>query len=546
MTRLQPNSASAEPRPGTEHLPIYVTAPNGTLADQARVIVERHPDRIMVIEGERQLTARDVWREASALVQAFRERGLRPGDVVAMQLPNWAEASVIYLATSMMGLVLNPVLPILRDSEVKFVLKDSRSKLLFIPADFRAFDYHAMTDRIRADLPDLETVIVLRGAAGEDLAWNDVVRGEGDAVLLDPVDPDAVKIVMYTSGTTGSPKGVLHTHATLRAEVESYVDFWTMDDNDAVFMASPISHIAGCVCGCELPWALGAAVVLQDKWAPDEAVDLIVEHGATFTAGTTPFLVELLKAAKAKDEHLPHFRRFSCGGMAVPPQLVRDAHAWFTNTVVGRVYGMSEIPTISLSIATRDDIDNGADTDGQIPPQVDVRIIDLQSGEVLDIGQDGEIVVKAPECFIGYLRPSDNVDAFDAEGYFRTGDIGRITDQNCLVITGRKKDLIIRGGENISAKEIEDALLDHPAIADAAIVAFPHPRMGEGVGAFVVLQDGATIDQAELARFLTEAGLAKQKIPERLAIIDALPRNIQGKVQKNLLRERMKALCEQA
>jgi non-ribosomal peptide synthetase component E (peptide arylation enzyme) len=155
-------------------------------------------------------------------------------------------------------------------------------------------------------------------------------------------------------------------------------------------------------------------------------------------------------------------------------------------------------------------------------------------------------VVKAPEQFVGYLQPEDNVDAYDADGFFKTGDIGFVTDQNCLVITGRKKDLIIRGGENISAKEIEDALIEHPAIAEAAVVSFPHPRMGEGVGTFVVLKSGAMLDQPQMAAFLIEAGLAKQKIPERLEIIKALPKNVQGKVQKNILRDQMKALCQSA
>jgi acyl-CoA synthetase (AMP-forming)/AMP-acid ligase II len=516
------------------------------LVDEARIVLEQHPNRVMVIDGDRSLTVREVWDEAVSLVLFFRERGLKTGDVIAMQLPNWAEASSLYLAASMMGLVLNPILPILRDSEVKFVLQDSHSKLMFIPAEFRGFDYHGMIKRIRADLPELATVVVLRGDAGEDVAWADLLRNKGAEIALDPVDPDSIKIVMYTSGTTGRPKGVLHTHNTLRAEVESYVDFWTMDDTDVVFMASAISHIAGCVCGCELPWALGAPVVMQDKWAPDEAVDLIIKHGATFTTGSTPFLVELLKAGKAKNERLRGFRRFSCGGMTIPSQLVRDAHEWFSNCVVSRVYGMSEVPSISLGVASRDDIDNGADTDGVIPPQVEVRIADLQTDASLGIGKDGEILVKAPEQFVGYLRPEDNDGAYDKDGYFRTGDIGFVTDQNCLVITGRKKDLIIRGGENISAKEIEDALIEHPAIAESAVVAFPHPRMGEGVGAFIVLEPGATLDQPQMASFLIEAGLAKQKIPERLEFAQALPKNVQGKVQKNILRDQMKALCESA
>jgi acyl-CoA synthetase (AMP-forming)/AMP-acid ligase II len=421
------------------------------------------------------------------------------------------------------------------------MLRDSRSKLFFIPATFRGYDFSDMVRRIRPDLPDLASVIVLRGEAREgELAWADVLRKGRPATAFDTIDPDAVKIVMYTSGTTGRPKGVLHSHRSLRSEVESYVSFWTMDEHDVVFMASPVSHITGCLAACELPGAIGAPVVLQDKWSAAEAVELFLRHGCTYTAASTPFLAELLEAAKAQGEHLPDFRRFTCGGMAIPPQLIRDAHDWFPNAVVGRCFGMSEVPSITLAIADRSDIDNGADTDGRLAPGVEVRIVDPQTGAPCAPGAEGEIVVKAPEQFVGYLRKEDNADAYDDNGFFRTGDIGVLTDDQCLIITGRKKDLIIRGGENLSAKEIEDALMEHPAIADVAVVAFPHDRLGEGVGCFVVLQAGAALDQPTMARFLVDAGLAKQKIPERLEFIDALPRNFQGKVQKNELRERMK------
>jgi non-ribosomal peptide synthetase component E (peptide arylation enzyme) len=188
---------STSPRPGAEHLPIYATAPSGTLVDEARVVLEQDPERVMVIEGDHSLTVRELWGEASSLARFFRERGLKAGDVVAMQLPNWAEASSLYLAASMMALVLNPILPILRDSEVKFVLHDSRSKLIFIPSEFRGFDYHGMIKRIRADLPELATVVVLRGEAEDDFAWADLVRNTDPEITLDPVDPDSVKIVMY-------------------------------------------------------------------------------------------------------------------------------------------------------------------------------------------------------------------------------------------------------------------------------------------------------------------------------------------------------------
>jgi cyclohexanecarboxylate-CoA ligase len=513
--------------------------PNLTITDLARAMMQGHPERVLVVEGETELSVRQIWDQANAVASAMRKRGLKEGDIVAMQLPNWAETMVIYLAASLTGVILIPVLPILRDSEVRFMLRDSKCRLLFVSGSFRNFDYVEMIERLAIDLPDLETVVVLRSDPGRFVAWQDFALQEKTPEIWPEVGSDSVKIVMYTSGTTGRPKGVMHTHNTLQAECLSYIDYWKISDRDVIFMASAVSHITGALMAFELPWASGAPVILQEKWDASAAVDLFLEHGVTFTTSSAPFLQELLGAARDRDEHLPSFKRFVCGGMAVSPQLIREAHDWFPNATIGRCFGLTEVPSITLAIATRDQIDLGADTDGVLTPGAELRVCDPNSGARLERGEEGEIGVKAPEQFVGYLRPEDNEQAFDADGFFLTGDIGVLGVDNTLTITGRKKDLIIRGGENISAREIEDVLIRHPAIVDVAVVAMPHDRLGEGVACFLTLEAGHLIDQKSISEYLIAEGLARQKIPERIELIDALPRNFQGKVLKNILRERL-------
>jgi acyl-CoA synthetase (AMP-forming)/AMP-acid ligase II len=519
--------------------------PNRTIVDLARDLVREAPRKVLVIEGESRLTVAEIFDRSMKLASSFVASGFKPGDVIAMQVPNWVETTIIYLATAMTGLIFNPILPILRDSEVKFMLADSRSRLIFIPRQFRGFDYLEMMRRLAPDLPALEKIVVLRGDPGTGVAWQDYSAGSGEVPRLPEVDPNAVKIIMYTSGTTGRPKGVMHTHNTLQAEIRSFQKHWKLDSSDVVFMASPVTHVTGCNFAFEVPWATGAPVVLQEKWNPGEAVDLFREHGVTLTSSSTPFLRELLGACQARNEHLPAFKRFICGGMSIPPQLVRDAQAWFSSATIARCFGLSELSSITIGIVDRSQSELGAETDGIVDPLVRVRIVDPVSGAPLPMGVEGEILADAPELFVGYYRSEDNRNAFDEDGFFRTGDIGKLTKDNCLIITGRKKDLIIRGGENLSPVEIETALLQHPSVADVAVVAMPHERLGEGVACFIVPVAGATIDQAEVARFLISTAMARQKIPERVELIDALPRNTQGKVLKRELRERIQALCKQ-
>lgn len=278
----------------------------------------------------------------------------------------------------------------------------------------------------------------------------------------------------------------------------------------------------------------------MDRWDPDLAVELIDREGAGYTVGATPFLAELLDAAERAGSRLPSLRVFACGGAAVPPDLIRRADALFENGVAFRVYGASECPMVTQGVTGRDPSarEAAATTDGRIHDW-EVRTLDRE-GTQLPRGREGEIAVRGPARFRGYTDPAETGKAIDAEGFFRTGDLGVVAEDGTITVTGRLKDLIIRGGENLSAKEIEDALHAHAAVAEAAVVAFPHPRLGEGVCACLVLRPGrAAPDLEELRAFLTGRGLARQKCPERVEILAALPKTASGKVQKHVLRSQV-------
>ncbi len=267
-------------------------------------------------------------------------------------------------------------------------------------------------------------------------------------------------------------------------------------------------------------------------------MDLIGRHGVSFSVGATPFLKELVAEAEARRTSLPSLRRFMSGGAPVPPEVVRRAGRVLPDCLTFRVYGSTEAPTITLGIRDGSEAELGAVTDGRIVNH-EVHIVDAPSGASVPDGVDGEICTRGPEVMLGYTEQRHTEEAFDADGYFHTGDLGYRSHGEFLTVSGRKKDLIIRGGENLSPKEIEDALHRHPAIQEVACVAMPHERMGETVCAFVVPQPGCRVDVAMLAAHLQQAGLARQKFPERVELVDDLPRTASGKVQKNVLRDRI-------
>lgn len=511
---------------------------NVTLAQIAEQRAITSPDCVVVIDGLRQLTFREVWQKAQALASALKKRGIERGDVVSFQLPNWHEAMVVNLAASIGGFVCNPIIPIYRDSEVSFILKDAAARVIFVPDVFRSINYIEMIDRIRSDLPDLEMVFLVRAIHESYENFDDLISVPPAETGFEKSDGNDIKLLMYTSGTTGKPKGVMHTHNTLWAELIAVRDFWQITEMDRVFMPSPVTHITGFLYALELPFASNIAAVLMDRWDPLEAVKQIDNFGATFTVGATPFLVELARAANRAGTSLETLRLFACGGAPVSPDLIIEAMQSFNACRAARIYGSTEAPTITAGTLPHDDPLLGAITDGRIL-NTEVLIVDLQDQPVTE-GQEGEICVRGPEIMVGYTDPAATAEAFTRDGFFRTGDLGFISHKGFMTISGRKKDLIIRGGENLSPKEIEDCLMTHSEILEASVVAAPHPRLGETVMAYLIAKGGVQLTLGEIARYLERCGMARQKFPEVISYVDDLPRTPSGKIRKDLLRQRVK------
>ncbi|MBT9597871.1 MAG: AMP-binding protein [Vitreoscilla sp.] len=507
-----------------------------TVAELAETIAEHEPGRVThVFEGEA-CRVGDLLREAQALAAALQVRGLATGDVVAFQLPNWREAVVIDLAAALLGLVVAPIVPIYRDAEVAYMLADSGAKAAFFPGQYRGHDYAAMMRRLAPQLPALRLAATVRASNAQLDDTYEALVGEQRRLAGRPrVDPNAVKLLLYTSGTTGRPKGVLHSHNTGPVTLRKAFSHWGQRPGDTVLMASPVTHVTGFSYGIELPFVCGTRTVFMERWSAADAVGLIEREQVSASMGATPFLHELLDEAERQGTGLPSLRLFACGGAEVPPALIRRAAQVLQNGRAFRVYGSSEAPLVTLGFVREGSLDLAAQTDGEVV-HYEVRIHD-DAGHALPPGQEGEICVRGPALALGYADPAQSAESFDAQGFFATGDLGHLTPEGAIVVTGRKKDLINRGGEKVSAKEIEDILHRHPAVAEAAVVAMPHERLGETVCAYAVLRPGAALSAEQMLASMAEAGVAKQKYPERLVIVEALPRTASGKVRKDQLRK---------
>jgi acyl-CoA synthetase (AMP-forming)/AMP-acid ligase II len=515
-----------------------------TIGMQARDLAAAEPDIQIFLEEPVQPTYASVAADAEALAQSFVALGLKPGDVVSFQLPNWWETAIVNIACAMAGLVINPIIIIYRDAEVRHMLADCRAKMLLLCESYRGYDFAAMFARIQPQLPALQHIVWVRGS-GEGLRLEELIAvGRGGTRPLPQVAPDSVKMLLYTSGTTGLPKAVLHSHNTLQRAVGPGMAHWGIGKGDIMLIPSPVSHVSGYSNGLEMPFILQTRTILMETWNTEQALELVQRYQVPAMQAATPFLQELARAAKAVGNSLPSLRYFGCGGAAVPPQAIREANKVFSTPCALRIYGSSEAPLITVGYPPLENPELAATTDGIII-DYEVRIVDDEERDV-PAGADGEIIARGPAMFLGYANELQTREAITAAGYFRTGDIGRLTPEGALLITGRKKDLIIRGGENISAKEIEDVLHQHPYILEAAVISMPHARLGEGVCAYLVLRPGTTLTQPEISAFIAASGLANQKRPERVEYVEALPKTPSGKVRKDVLRAEVKALVEAA
>jgi acyl-CoA synthetase (AMP-forming)/AMP-acid ligase II len=499
--------------------------------------IARDAGHLALVDGRTRLTYGELGAAVDRMVAHLTEIGVGPGDVVLAQLPNWWEAVALLHAVARVGAVINPVVTIYREAELGFIVAQAAPKAIVVPEVFRGYDHLAMIQRVLADRPgaDRPAVLVARPERPlpPDVAGTlpSAETGDRPETTPDRSAPNDVLLLLYTSGTTAAPKGVLHNHQTLIYECRSIAQLFDLRGGEPVFMPSPLTHITGLLYGLILPPLLGSVCVLMDVWEPDAAVALIEEHGCEFSVAATPFLSGLT-AVYEKQGTASALRQFGCGGADVPPELIRRATDVLRANVV-RLYGSSEMPTFS-GARTTDDLRAKAETDGFPIGPVEGRVVDAVYGV-------GELLVRGPELFLGYLDPALNEDSFTADGYFRTGDLAAFDSEGFVTIKGRIKDIIIRNGEKISAREIEDMLYQHPAVVDAAIVGVPDPELGERACAVVVPELSSRPTLAELCEFLAGFHVAKQKLPEDLELVDELPRNAAGKVQKFLLRERLAA-----
>lgn len=449
--------------------------------------------------------------------------GIGPGDIVGCMVPNWREWLVVAVAAAQAGAVMLPIVTIYGAKELGFILRQSGAKWLFTPDRFRNTNY-AQVLADCGDLPALERHVVI----GPDFA---ALEGEGPIADPASVAADDLALLVYTSGTTAEPKGVMHSARSFLAELETMYAMRGGLEDSAVISPWPPGHVAGALAMYRF-LCQGTPLVLMDQWEPNLAAELIDRHKVSSSSGTPFHLSGMIAAADAHGHDLSSLRQYLVGAAPVPPSLIERCQA--QNLAVFHCYGSSEHPTVTSGVA-EDPLDKQLHTEGRLIMGSEMRFVDDDGADV-PAGTDGEICTRGPELFMGYLDPVLNESAFLPGGWYRTGDIGRIDAEGYLLITDRKKDIIIRGGENISSKEVEAVLLSHPSVVDAAAVAAPDDRMGEVVRACVVLTPGATLTLDDLRDHFFSAGIAKQKTPERLSILAELPRNATGKVLKHELR----------
>ncbi len=516
-----------------------------TINDELDACVAAYPDKLAltalrVESGElRRFTYRELGEAVDRIALGLARLGIGRNDVVAMQLPNWWQFTALYLACSRIGAVLNPLMHIFRERELSFMLKHGEARLLVVPKVFRGFDHEAMARALKPAVPSLQHIVVVDGEGPDSfdalLMGHDAQRSSDAAGILRPhrPGPDDVTQLLYTSGTTGEPKGVMHSANTLMANIVPYAERLALNQHDVVLMASPMAHQTGFMYGLMMPIMLRAGAVLQDAWEPRKAVEIIRSEGVTFTMASTPFLADLTKAVQESGQPVPSLKTFLCAGAPIPGALVERARAALGTKIVS-AWGMTENGAVTL--IKLDDADELAfSTDGCPLPGVEIKVVDVD-GQELPAGEVGKLLVRSCSNFGGYLK-RPQLNGTDAEGWFDTGDLARVDARGYIRISGRSKDVIIRGGENIPVLEVEALLYKHPAVAQVAIVAYPDERLGERACAIVVPRPGQQLDFEGMVAFLKEQRIALQYIPERLIVREAMPATPTGKVQKFKLRE---------
>lgn len=516
--------------------------PNRTILDYLNDAIVKHPDKIAIIDKKSSFTYKQLGKLVDRIALGLLHIGLGKGDVVSFQLPNWNEFIILHYAVTRIGAISNPLIPIYRDREIGYMVGMAESKMIVVPDYFRGFYYPDMIERLSHQWPSMKHIYVIGDKAPKGMKlfsslfeepWEDRM----DSSILDEIthDPNDVTEIIFTSGTTGSPKGVMHTHNTLCISTDYWIDHLHLTSDDVLFMASTFAHQTGFGYGVRLPTHIGGTGVYQDIWNPREFIEWVEKEKITFTAGATPFLQDTVQMEGIESYDLNSLRVFVALGAPIPRHLVKEAVEKVPFKILSG-WGQTEDGLVTLT-RLEDPEEKLTNTDGIPFPGMELKVVDLE-GEICAPNIAGSLLVRGPALFVGYFKRIDDTLAEYSDGWFITGDRAFIDEDGYIRISGRNKDIIIRGGENIPVAYVENVLYEHPDISSAQVIAVPDSRLQEKACACISMKMGKSpITMDSMQEFLSEKGLAKQYWPEFLEIMDDFPRTASGKIQKFRLRE---------
>lgn len=511
---------------------------DASLADYWQQTARAMPDKIAVVDNHgASYTYSALDHAASCLANWMLAKGIESGDRIAFQLPGWCEFTVIYLACLKIGAVSVPLLPSWREAELVWVLNKCQAKMFFAPTLFKQTRPVDLILPLQNQLPQLQQIVGVDklAPATSALSLSQIIADNTPLTTAITVHGDELAAVLFTSGTEGLPKGVMLTHNNILASERAYCARLNLTWQDVFMMPAPLGHATGFLHGVTAPFLIGARSVLLDIFTPDACLALLEQQRCTCMLGATPFVYDLLNLLEKQPADLSALRFFLCGGTTIPKKVARECQQHGIKLL--SVYGSTESSPHAV-VNLDDPLSRFMHTDGYAAAGVEIKVVD-DARKTLPPGYEGEEASRGPNVFMGYFdEPELTARALDEEGWYYSGDLCRMDEAGYIKITGRKKDIIVRGGENISSREVEDILLQHPKIHDACVVAMPDERLGERSCAYVVLKaPHHSLSLEEVVAFFSRKRVAKYKYPEHIVVIEKLPRTASGKIQKILLRK---------
>ncbi|EIF0739255.1 medium-chain fatty-acid--CoA ligase [Escherichia coli] len=511
---------------------------DASLADYWQQTARAMPDKIAVVDNHgASYTYSALEHAASCLANWMLAKGIESGDRIAFQLPGWCEFTVIYLACLKIGAVSVPLLPSWREAELVWVLNKCQAKMFFAPTLFKQTRPVDLILPLQNQLPQLQQIVGVDklAPATSSLSLSQIIADNTPLTTAITTHGDELAAVLFTSGTEGLPKGVMLTHNNILASERAYCARLNLTWQDVFMMPAPLGHATGFLHGVTAPFLIGARSVLLDIFTPDACLALLEQQRCTCMLGATPFVYDLLNVLEKQPADLSALRFFLCGGTTIPKKVARECQQLGIKLL--SVYGSTESSPHAV-VNLDDPLSRFMHTDGYAAAGVEIKVVD-DARKTLPPGCEGEEASRGPNVFMGYFdEPELTARALDEEGWYYSGDLCRMDEAGYIKITGRKKDIIVRGGENISSREVEDILLQHPKIHDACVVAMPDERLGERSCAYVVLKaPHHSLSLEEVVAFFSRKRVAKYKYPEHIVVIEKLPRTASGKIQKFLLRK---------